>query len=164
MAKIRGTRSYWEQRYREWWGKPYHGMSTASDEFMAREEENVRAKLAGLLEPHHRVLDAGCGYGRITPYIAPLVDEYVGVDYSTWACNAAARAAPANARFMSGDILEMTDGPYDVVVMVGIESSLHYRPEIIEHLRTLLAPEGVIAVFEYNDDRLIDAEGNVTPL
>lgn len=155
MAKIRGERSYWEQRYEEWWEHPYHGMSQATDEFMVREEDGIRAKLGSLLEPHHRVLDAGCGYGRIVPMICPHVSEYVGVDFSEKAIDAARATAPDNARFIVGDILDVTDTGFDVIVMVGLASSLSYRPEVIEHCRSLLAPGGCIAVFEYGNDRVL---------
>lgn len=164
MAKRRGERSYWEQRYADWWDKPYHGMSTASEEFMAREEENIREKLLPMLRPDHRVLDAGCGYGRLVPIICPHVAEYVGVDFSLQAIEAAYASAPDNARFVVGDMAEADDGPYDVIVMAGIASSVHYRPEVLDHLRALLAPDGVIAVLEYGDDRLIRAEGTEEPL
>lgn len=155
MAKTRGKRSYWENRYEECWDHPFHGIAQVTDEFIAREEDGIRAKLPSLLQPHHRVLDAGCGYGRIAPLICPLVAEYVGVDFSPKAIDTARENAPDNARFLVGDITEVNDGPFDVVVMVGIASSLSYRPEVIEHLRTLLAPDGCIAVFEYGDDRII---------
>jgi SAM-dependent methyltransferase len=159
LAKLQGKRSYWEGRYEDCWGQPFHGISQAGEEFMAREEAGIRAKLPALLKPHYRVLDAGCGYGRIAPIVCPLVAEYVGVDFSAKAIAAARETAPANARFVAGDIVEMADGPFDVILMVGIASSISYRPEVLDHLRTLLAHDGRIAVFEYGNDRTIAKDG-----
>jgi SAM-dependent methyltransferase len=160
LAKLRGDPTYWQQRYEEWWDLPFHGMSQATDEFMALEEQGIRTKLPALLRPDHRVLDAGCGYGRIAPIICPLVREYVGVDFSDKAIAAARESAPANARFVVGDIGDLKEQPFNVVVMVGVASSISYRSAgVIDHLRSLLLPGGVIAVFEYGHDRIIDTAG-----
>lgn len=159
MAKTRGERTYWESRYEECWDAPFHGIAQATEEFMAAEEQGIRDRLPPLLKPHHRVLDAGCGYGRIAPIICPLVAEYVGVDFSEKAIAKAQENAPDNAEYIVGDILDVT-GEFDVIVMVGICSSLSYRPEVLEHLRTLLTEDGVIAVFEYGCDKIIGKDGN----
>jgi cyclopropane fatty-acyl-phospholipid synthase-like methyltransferase len=164
LAKLQGQRSYWERRYEDWWDRPFHGIAcTATDEFMAREEAGIRAKLPALLKPDHLVLDAGCGYGRIAPMIAPLVAEYVGVDFSAKAIEQARATAPENAQFIVGDIVDV-NGEFDVIVMVGIQSSVSYRPEVIDHLRSLLVEDGLIAVFEYGADRAIGKDGSTWPL
>lgn len=164
LAKLQGQQSYWEQRYEDWWDKPFHGIAQATDEFMAREEAGIREKLPPLLKPHFRVLDAGCGYGRIAPIICPLVASYVGVDFSEKAIEEARKHEPENAQFWAGDIMDLIGGPFEVIVMVGIQSSVSYRPEVIEHLRSLLTEDGVIAVFEYGQDRLIYKDGSSCPL
>lgn len=162
MAKLMGERSYWERRYEYWWDMPFHGIAAQStDEFVAREEAAILAKLPSLLKPHQRVLDAGCGYGRIAPMVCPHVAEYVGVDFSDKAIEEAQANAPKNARYRVGDILDVTNGPFDVILMVGIETSISYRPEVIQHLRSLLTDDGVIAVFEYGTDRTISRSGDV---
>jgi SAM-dependent methyltransferase len=164
MSKIRATREYWEQRYDEWWDKPYHGIATNTEEYMTREEEGIRGKMGGLVDPSYRVLDAGCGYGRIAPLICPHVQSYVGVDYSSKAIEEARRNAPSNAVFRVGDMLEVT-GVFDLIFMVGIESSLHYRRHlVIDHLRSLLDPDGWIVIFEYGNDRVISKSGTELPL
>ena len=155
LSKMRGERSYWERRYDENWDTPFHGMSGESERFMAREEDGIRATLATVLEPHHRVLDAGCGYGRIAPLVCPHVAEYVGVDFSHRAIDEAREHAPDNARFVVGDVVDFTDEPFDVILMVGVASSVSYRPEVVEHLRSLLSDDGVVLMLDYGDDRTI---------
>jgi SAM-dependent methyltransferase len=164
MSTIRGRRDYWVQRYEEWWDKPFHGIAQVTDAFMEREEAGIRAKLPALLKPTHRVLDAGCGYGRVGPMIWPHVAEYVGVDFSPKAIEAASKVAPKNASFVAGDIVEYEGEPFDVIVMVGLDSSVQRRPEVHAHLRTLLKPKGVLAVFEYGDDRAMSKDGSTWPL
>lgn len=159
LSKMRGERTYWERRYEDHWDTPFHGMSQETDEFMQREYDGIQAKLGPLLEPHHRVLDAGCGYGRIAPIVCPQVAEYVGVDFSDKAIDAARGNAPSNARFVVGDIIDVDDGPFDVILMVGVSSSVVYRPEIVEHLRNLLTDDGCIAMFDYGDDKLVYKNG-----
>lgn len=165
LAKTRGQRSYWEQRYEDHWDQPFHGMSQETAEFMAREEEGIRAKLPALLKPHHRVLDAGCGYGRLAPIICPLVEEYVGVDFSDKAIEEAREHAPENAIFFAGDIIDMKLlGFFDVIVMVGVASSISYRPEVLGHLQSLLVDDGLVVAFEYGHDWTIDKDGTLWDL
>lgn len=167
MAKVRGERSYWERRYHEWWDRPFHGMSQATEDFMTREEDGIRGKIGRLLEPHHRVLDAGCGYGRIAPMVCPLVKTFVGVDFAHQAIECALKNRPANASFFVADLADLGAfqfDPFDVILMVGVQSSVHYRPEVLEHLRSLLAPDGMIAVFEYGTDSVISKDGEWEPL
>lgn len=157
LSKMRGERAYWERRYEDNWDTPFHGMSQESEGFMQREQDGIRGQLPQLLEPHHRVLDAGCGYGRLTAMVCPLVREYVGVDFSEQAIEEARKGAPDNAEFVVGDLAEIDLNPFDVILMVGVASSVSYRPELVEHLRSLLAPGGCIAMFDYGDDRIIRA-------
>lgn len=161
-TELRSAQSYWDSRYHEWWDRPYHGMSQEPYQFMVIEELGIQAHLEALLQPHFRVLDAGCGYGRLAPRICALVAEYVGVDFARKAIEAAEAIAPDNARFVVGDILDADDGPYDVIVMCGAWSSIWANAaEVIDHLRSLLAPDGFILVFEYGSDRLITKDGTV---
>lgn len=154
----RSDQAYWDHRYSEWWDRPFHGMTQNTPQEMAQEEDGIRVKLEGILQPHHRVLDAACGYGRLMPMICPRVQEYVGVDFSHGAITEAHRNAPNNAHFMVMNILDVDPitGLFDVIVLCGAESSLADRWDtVIEHLRSLLAPDGVIAVFEYGNDRIL---------
>jgi 2-polyprenyl-3-methyl-5-hydroxy-6-metoxy-1,4-benzoquinol methylase len=164
VAKMRGEQSYWDQRYKDAWDKPYHGvMAQWTPEMVAAEEQGIQAHLDVLLRRHHRVLDAACGYGRLAPMICARVKEYVGVDWSQQAIDEATAHAPENARFYAADLVDVTDDKdFDVIVMSGVMSSISYRShEVINHLRSLLVQSGVVAVFEYGSDRLIHKNGDV---
>jgi 2-polyprenyl-3-methyl-5-hydroxy-6-metoxy-1,4-benzoquinol methylase len=161
---MRGEQSYWDQRYKDTWEQPWHGvMAQWTPDQVAAEEQGIEAHLNKLLKPHHRVLDAACGYGRLAPMIATRVKEYVGVDWSQQAIDEATANAPENARFYASDLVDVTDDKdFDVIVMSGVMSSIAYRShEVIDHLRSLLVQSGVVAVFEYGSDRLIHKNGDV---
>lgn len=164
LAKSRGEKAYWDQRYKDSWSQPWHGvMAQWTQEQVAAEEHGIETHLDKLLRPHHRVLDAACGYGRLAPMICARVKEYVGVDFSQQAIDEATVHAPENARFYAADLVDITDDKdFDVIVMSGVMSCLSYRAdEVIGHLRTLLTQSGVVAVFEYGSDRLVHKNGDV---
>lgn len=145
----RRDRSYWDQRYRDWWHRPFHGMCQSTEAELAQEQQAIEAILDAVLKPKHWVLDAGCGYGRLAPLICERVNEYIGVDFCSAAIDEARKNAPANARFFTSDLLEFTTGPCDVILMVGVRSSIEERfDEVVAHLRGLLKPDGLVVMVE----------------
>ncbi len=72
--------------------------------------------------PGLRVLDFGCGNGRLVPFL-PTVD-YVGVDSNpSYIRSAEADHGSAHARFICGDVFDLDalgTGPVDVVVCLGV--------------------------------------------
>ena len=162
VANSRSEQAYWDSRYAEWWDRPYHGMrqDTAGD--VALEKQRIRWHLESILRPHHRVLDAACGYGRLAPIICPLVSEYVGVDFSARAIGEARANAPENARYIVGDIANVELGErFDVVVMVGVWSSIaDNASDVLCELRSTLTGDGVIVIFEDGEDRIVNKDGD----
>lgn len=64
-------------RYYDWLGKS--GMLKAAQEMGTHDDfETVRQ----LVRPGDRVLDLGCGYGRLTAYMASIASEVCGLDIS----------------------------------------------------------------------------------
>ncbi len=150
--------AYWPQRVANGWRTPYHGV-WKGDEADAREQadEEILATIGGLvvgLDEPVRILDAACGYGRLADRIAAMCDDYVGVDIVEQQILEAQTRAPENAAFYVGDIGSWWPPAwipfeFSLVVAVGIWSSIESRSaEVITHLRALLAPAGMIAVFE----------------
>jgi len=79
-----------------------------------------------------RVLDVGCGSGRIgEPILEAGAREYVGIDFSEPMLELAGqrlgRFGAERVKLVSGDFLEQPlDGPFDVIVGLGL---FDYLPE-----------------------------------
>ena len=111
------------------------------------------------------VLDVGCGTGGLARLLACRADRVDAVDRSAVMIEQARVAAPANVRWLLGDILDGTlvlqARGYDVVTAV---SSLHHMPlrPALRRLASLVAPGGrLLVVGLYRQvtvgDRLIEA-------
>lgn len=74
------------------------------------------------LEPHHLVLDAGCGTGVVTNAVAPLVREVIGIDTSYKM--AMKNQWGGNRYFVHHDLMEPLFAP--VFDRVMIRQVLHY--------------------------------------
>jgi ubiquinone/menaquinone biosynthesis C-methylase UbiE len=93
----------------------------------AHQARTAHAEAAYLLphvEPHHHILDVGCGPGTITLGLAERARDgrAVGIDYSSTAVEAAqkaagAAAAPANVEFRVGNAyaLAWEEATFDIV-------------------------------------------------
>ncbi len=95
------------------------------------------------------VLDAGCGVGYGSAYLAGAARRVVGIDASNDAIEyARARYGVANVEFAVGDLqaLARDDGEFDVVV--AFEAIEHLaRPErFVAEARRVLKPNGVLVV------------------
>ena len=68
-----------------------------------------------------KTLDAGCGYGRL----APLIDEYVGVDFSSDFIDIAKKKYP-NKTFVVGDLISLPfkDNEFDCAVCSSIKQMI----------------------------------------
>jgi len=105
-----------------------------------------------------RMLDIGVGAGRTTLHFAPLVREYVGVDYAPGmveACRERFKDQP-NATFAVCDAREMSqyaDGSFDFVLFsyMGLDSVGHEdRARILGEIRRVLRPGGHFAFSAHN--------------
>lgn len=97
-----------------------------------------------------RVLDVGCGSGRLACKLAARADHVDGVDRSPVMIDRARGrcAGITNTRWLEGDLLDPelpVCGGYDAITAV---SSLHHMPldEALERLAGLLQPDGVLVV------------------
>ncbi|MDR1132685.1 MAG: methyltransferase domain-containing protein, partial [Synergistaceae bacterium] len=118
MINVSELRQYWEKEY-ERTDTPFD--TEVPDEWIADLEK--RGKIRG------NVLDAGCGPGRTSIFLAGLGYDVTGVDISG---NAIERAASesisknAGVRFIQTDICEWPgyDGYFDTVIDIGCFHSL----------------------------------------
>lgn len=116
--------------------------------------ERLRSEL-----PRARLLDIGMGGGRTTAHLAPLVREYVGIDYAEQmvrACREQFAASMPNARFEWGDARDLKrhqDGSYDVILFSynGVDSVNHEeRARVFAEMRRVLKPSGWLWFSSHN--------------
>jgi SAM-dependent methyltransferase len=102
---------------------------------------------ASLLAPGARVLDAGCGTGRVAIRLAELGYDCVGVDNDE-SMLAQARRSPASVRWLLSGLVEVElPDRYDLVVAAGNVIPLvaaGTEAQVIERLAGLLAPGGLL--------------------
>jgi ubiquinone/menaquinone biosynthesis C-methylase UbiE len=103
-------------------------------EHAAQQLDQVRAEVRSLFDfsGEERALDAGTGAGTLALALAPLVREVVGIDVVPELLEAARANAPANVRFVEGDITSL---PFDSFSfdLACIRRTLHHvaRPELV---------------------------------
>ena len=112
----------------------------------AREQiEPLRERLRVILSPlrgDETVIDAGTGPGTLALALAPLVGEVVGIDFVPELLEKAREVAPANVRFIEGDIMALPfeDFSFDLTCS---RRTLHHvsRPELaVSELARLARP------------------------
>ncbi|MFD0801728.1 class I SAM-dependent methyltransferase, partial [Streptomonospora algeriensis] len=124
---------------------------------------------AGLLEPASRVLDAGCGTGRVAVRLAELGHTCVGVDADPSMLAEARRLAP-QMTWLEADLAKAADlglePDFDMAVAAGNVIPLlapGTEPGVVAALASLLRPGGLlVAGFGLDSDHLPLAEAPVS--
>jgi SAM-dependent methyltransferase len=107
-----------------------------------------------MLARRSRVLDAGCGPGRIGGHLASAGHDVVGVDVDPVLISEAEKVHPA-ARWLVGDLAELdlravgVDEPFDVIVSAGNVMTFlapSTRGEVLRRLRAHVADDGRAAI------------------
>jgi SAM-dependent methyltransferase len=145
----------------------YRFYETAEHEHLqVRNEDHYARKLAARLaegagiEPHHRVLEVGAGFGRFTFPLLPHCGELVALDLSPRVLDSLARSRaargipPERCRTHVANLDDpeaaLPEGPFDVVVGFFL---LHHLPDFAHSIRRLtgvLTPGGRMAFVEPN--------------
>ncbi|MCT2593170.1 class I SAM-dependent methyltransferase [Streptomyces sp. N2-109] len=110
-----------------------------------------------------RALDAGCGTGRYCPLLADRYEQVLGIDVADALLDIgrAGHSRP-NIRYEKRSAYDVTaarDGQFDAVF--SYSAVFHMRPydQILPHLRSLVAPGGLLMVFEPERTSLHDRRG-----
>lgn len=101
------------------------------------------ARLIDALSPRRaRILDAGCGAGRVAGYLAARGHEVTGLDLDPVLIDQARRDFPS-ATFELGDLADPRPGRYDVIVCAGnVMTFLHpdTRRPVLQNVHDQLDP------------------------
>ena len=112
----------WQQIARDTVGPDYAEKYAARFREMAARGDDVHGEatfVTGLVDPPARVLDAGCGTGRVAIRLAELGYDVVGVDLDASMLLQAREEAP-DLDWRVGDLAELDTGElFDVVLVAG---------------------------------------------
>lgn len=137
----------------------------------AYSRRNLRSAEVAIMLSHHeafsgRVLEVGCGAGRVTGYIQMAAAEAYGVDISAEMVEHCRRVYPG-ATFIQADMLdvgELDEAPFDVVFAtfnVIDALSPERRHLALEGFKQALKPGGLLAMSSHNRAFAPDVVGPV---
>ncbi|MEU8195029.1 class I SAM-dependent methyltransferase [Microbispora amethystogenes] len=138
-----------DPRHSTWFIERFRSMARAGDD-LAGEARLVDA----MLPRHARILDAGCGSGRVGGALAEAGHDVVGVDVDPALIEAAEQDHPG-PRWLVGDLAELdlpaqgVTAPFDAVVCAGNVMTFlapTTRRDVLRCFRTHLAPDGRAAI------------------
>lgn len=111
--------------------------------------------IAGLLNPHDRLLDAACGTGTFACALAPRVESVMACDYSSEmiarARRKASRARLRNIAFRVEDVtrLDLPTGAFDAAVCANVLHLLNSPADAVAELKRVLRPGGLLIAPNY---------------
>ena len=147
--------SIWMQKvaadagHSQWYIERFRAMARAGDDLAGE------ARFVDAMAPRSaRILDAGCGPGRLGGYLAAAGHDVVGVDVDPALIEAAEQDHPG-PRWLVGDLAELDlpargiGEPFDVIVSAGNVMAFlapSTRVQVLGRLRAHLAADGRAAI------------------
>ncbi|OBB14483.1 SAM-dependent methyltransferase [Mycolicibacterium setense] len=162
--------SIWMQKvaadpgHSQWYIERFRAMERAGQDLAGE------ARLVDAMAPRNaRILDAGCGPGRVGGYLAGVGHQVVGVDVDPVLIEAAENDHPG-PRWLVGDLAELDlpargiADPFDIVVSAGNVMTFlapSTRVQVLGRLRAHLADDGRVVIGfgagrEYGFDQFLD--------
>lgn len=132
--------------------EPYPGYWAISDE---RAMSRAAAKLKTVLgpKPEVRALDAGCGFGRMLPWLSRLAGRIVAIDPDAGRLADAARVAPGlgdgtEVELVRSDVRTLPEDTFDLVLCSHIIQHIPTTEvtPFLSRLHRLTAPGGVLVL------------------
>ncbi len=120
-------------------------------QYLAAETDHVLS----FVRRSHRVVELGCGYGRVLEQLAPAAGFVVGVDTATASLEGAAtsfgRSANVRLSAMNAETLGFAGGVFDVVVCIqnGISAFKVEQSRLIEECIRITRPGGIVLLSTY---------------
>lgn len=133
----------------------FSGLSAAWDRDHSRPEEMERLRDFAVhfrLRPGERVLDAGCGSGRLIPLICEAIGprgSLVELDFAPGMLEIGRRKArDRRVAFVAADAhsLPMPDGDFDKVIALALLPHLNDRSAALKEFRRVLKPGGLLVI------------------
>jgi 2-polyprenyl-3-methyl-5-hydroxy-6-metoxy-1,4-benzoquinol methylase len=125
---------------------------------MVAAEHLCRYWWAGQLAHGKRVLDAGCGIGYGSNMLAEAgAAEVAGVDIAEPVIEVARQTAAPGVTFSVGDVaaLEFASDSFDLVVCFEVIEHVEDADAVLDELRRVLAPDGLLVISSPNRDRYV---------
>jgi len=114
------------------------------------------------IKPDDKVLDLGCGNGRLYEFLKDLSIDYLGIDNSEGLINEAKKKYPKVAdKFKIGNALDLNfpdsqpacAGRFDVVIMVAVLNHIpseELRLQVLNNVKRILKPDGYLLMTNWN--------------
>lgn len=108
------------------------------------------------IKPNDKVLDLGCGNGRLYEFLKDLSIDYLGVDNSVGLINEAKNKYPESAdKFREGDALDLRfeENQFDAVIMVAVLNHIpseELRLQVLNNVKRILKPKGYLLMTNWN--------------
>ena len=115
--------------------------------FIVRLLAKKRANLVkNILPESAKVLDIGCGQGWVLDYLQRMGCEVTGVEVSEQAATHARQVL--NLNILIGDVrdINLKPGDYDCVIIWHVLEHVKDPMGLLEHIKMLLKPEGILLV------------------
>lgn len=99
------------------------------------------------------VLEAGCGGGQHTGFVAPYASQVVAVDLNSIEVARMRNSEATNVEFVEADISEMSLGArFDIVISVGVIHHTDDPEKTVENLIKHVKPGGRLIVWVYSKE------------
>ena len=110
-----------------------------------------------------RVVDAGCGEGKNSYWLADRGAKVLGIDVSQLALSTATSrdSNATNIQFLQSDFLEvqLSDSFFDIAIAYGLFHCLSSRTRVIaacRRLKAITSPGGYLVICTFNNRRPVD--------